>query len=154
MEAFNEERSNAVNMIQKFSIRKVAHLLKEKKKDEQVKTIQKFMKSRMSRHLIEKQRQNKEYGKYVGTIRKPVKEEVIHKLKYMASHEHREALREMQISNMASYTDKRRAESKNLKRQVNSNYHSQMNVITENQIDMVKIIKDEEKMFYEIKTLS
>ena len=34
------------------------------------------MKSRMSRHT-EKQRQNTEYWKYIGTIRKPVKEEEI-----------------------------------------------------------------------------
>ena len=115
--------------------------------EENVQTIQKFMKSRMSRHLIEKQRQNKEYGKYVGTIRKPVKEEVIHKLKYMASPDHRKAFLELEISNMASYTDKRLTEIINFKRQINSNYHSQMNVITENQIDRVRIIKEESSLF-------
>ena len=121
--------------------------------EENVQTIQKFMKSRMSRHLIEKQRQNKEYGKYVGTIRKPVKEEVIHKLKYMASPEHRKAYLELEISNMASYTIKRMAASIKFKRQINSNYHTQINVITENQIDRVRIIKEERSFFNEIKKI-
>ena len=118
--------------------------------EENVQTIQKFMKSRMSRHLIEKQRQNKEYGKYVGTIRKPVKEEDIQKLKFMSSPEHKKALLELQISNMASYTDKRMTDALNFKRKINSNEHALIDVITGNQIERVKIIKEEESLFNEI----
>ena len=47
-----------------------------KKKRNNAEIIQTFMKSRMSQHLIKKQCQIKEHGKYIGTIRKPVKEEV------------------------------------------------------------------------------
>ena len=82
------------------------YITAHKQQKQVTKTVQKVMKKRMIRHLIERKHQIKDYGKYVGTIRKPVKEEVIHKLKYMASPEHRKAFLELEISNMASYTDK------------------------------------------------
>ena len=124
------------------------HLKKKQRKNAEI--IQKFMKSRMSQHLIEKQRQIKEYGKYMGTIRKPVKEEDIQKLKFMSSPEHKKALLELQISNMASYTNKRMTDALNFKRKLNSIEQALIDVITGNQIERVKIIKEEESLFNEI----